>query len=68
MKNKSVEKWIASLPKELRNDTIINPLMMYHTKVDRLSKAIYCLNWYESKQGGEFWMGFYEAIKWAEND
>ena len=61
---KTIEQWLKELPKEIRPN-----------KIEHYAKNTTCLlsfavlfgfNWGKSKEGSEFWEGFYESLKWAE--
>jgi len=71
---KTIKQWLSELPKELREEIMEarkkSPFkVLLSTEMYSLSKVIRCsFRWSVSKSGGEFWLSFRDAIKWAESN
>lgn len=67
---KTIEKWLKTLPKSLR-DSALKQMDYFDKdkKVPTLSRAIVWFRvWWLTDEGKEFWNSFYEALLWAEQE
>ena len=69
---KTIKQWLNELPSELKASAyyeIKKQCCQYalQQKRESLSGAIHAaFCWCESMEGHDFWAGFYDTLKWAE--